>query len=123
RLFFDDTKGYVPLRLEYDYYRTNELTGKSGYAPDLIVEWGDPVTLANGFTFARTALFRRFDVYPTVTEGLPREQWPRETYETYHVTYRFSNIQVNEALAPALFAITPPKGTNVLDEIARVSYI
>jgi hypothetical protein len=91
--------------------------------PDYIVEWSDPVTLSDGSSFARTAVFRLFAHARNVIDGVDWERWSAQAFETDSITVRFTNVKINEPLDASLFTIKPPPGTHVLDQVAREMYI
>ncbi len=122
RIWFDDGRGYLPLRLESQMLEDG-LSKDSRYVTDSIVEWGDPVLLRDGTSFAGTALFRHFTPTSTVQEGASLKDWPLRYYEVNSSKLRFSNMRLNEPLDSSLFTINPPPGTHVLDEVNHEMYI
>jgi hypothetical protein len=111
------------LRLEVETLQYNKPTDARYYLPDYIVEWSDPVTLSDGSSFAGTALFRFFSKADNVVEGVDRERWTIQAFETNSTMVRFTNVKINEPLDASLFTIKPPPDTHVLDQVAREMYI
>ncbi len=123
RLWFDDTRAYLPLRVESERVAVDKMTGNPFLLPTSIIEWSDPRTLPDGFTVATTATVRWFGTAVPPVEGAPPEKWTQRSFETGKNVFRFSNVRVNEPLDPALFKVDPPVGTHVVDEVAHETYI
>lgn len=123
RVFFDEARGYLPVRLEAEYREKGKLKNPDYYLTDTVVQWTNPLTLPNGITVAQTALFRQHSAISTVVDGVPKKDWSNRSYETFHVTYQLSNIRINEQLKDDLFKVNPSPGTAVVDEISRANYV
>jgi hypothetical protein len=123
RLWFDPDQGHMPLRLEYQELEVHSVDGKPYYLTKAVAEWSEPAALPAGLVFPHKAVLSFYDRFAPSGKGDNPDKWPGQSYEVSRQTFTFSKVRVNEPLDPTLFAVKPPPGTNVTDEVSGYAYV
>lgn len=123
RVWLDATHGYCLRRFVTEAFRENELTGVSYYIPIIAADWDEVSVLATTGDLPLHCTFHLFTELLMVTANEPFEKWPSRAFELTNVEVRMSNVNVGAGLPDKLFNVSPPVGTNVIDEVRQVHYV
>jgi hypothetical protein len=122
-IWFDPQHDYCPVRLESDVLQEDEASGTAEYIHWNVVQWTDLTRLPGGFMQPQHCSLHWYSFFRLPRNDASDGKFPARSYNTKTTDIKLSDIRINEGLDDSLFAITPPPGTNVRDEVVGYSYI
>lgn len=122
RWFFDPRNGYCPVRMECSVLEPHRSSGGTTYLLTEAVDWAKPVDLGNGQRFPCHATIHYGLRDAPVEDGVSSNDWQGRSFEMHNHDFEFSKLS-DDAASDGLYAIHPPAGTNVVNEMAGERYL